>query len=236
MSLRTRKLYTKVTLDMFSEGSNSDVSSGKLKLASALYCSGALVESNNILKQIEQNYDTSIVEIVCKCNEHKVLRIRDGFAEKADTGNEELIKDITSFCVRYLPTEANCVPDELIYEMFRSTAEDRKHRKKNDRWMDWIVVDSLPFLYFLKYKIYGHLQKKNKQREALLMLDETVKTELNLGHRETALNLLGQCMEQEKRYDDALQIYIQSLNIRNSNNAAKIHICRMISTLINRKF
>ena len=99
--------------------------------------------------------------------------------------------------------------------------------------MDWAAVDSLPYLYFLIYKTCGQLQKCVDQQQALSKLMVSITTEANLSHRETALNLLGQCMEKENRFQDALHSYIWSLQIRNRNNVAKIHICKLLAKIVN---
>jgi hypothetical protein len=112
--------------------------------------------------------------------------------------------------------------------MFRSTAEDRG---EDDDWMDWAVVDSTPYLYFLQYKVYTQLHRPAEQRQALDNLIWTINTDPNLGHRETALNLLGQCMEKENRMDAALYCYMMSLKVRGRNNAAKWHICILLARM-----
>jgi tetratricopeptide (TPR) repeat protein len=140
-----------------------------------------------------------------------------------------MIKHNMAFCVKYLPCEVNCIPGELKYEMFRSTEEDRPYRGEFDYWMDCAVVDSLPYLHFLQYKVYSQLHRAADQQQALDNLIRTIDTEPNLGHKETALNLLGQCMEQENRYEEAFRCYILSLNVRARNNVAKWHVCRLLA-------
>ncbi|XP_053402062.1 uncharacterized protein LOC128557790 [Mercenaria mercenaria] len=208
-------------LSWFSVGLNSDVASGRLKLASALCCVGDMEKAVFVLRNIEEMYDLNTVEPVCDCYDHPQYYVRQGFINKCNTGHEELIQHNTAFCVRFLQCEICCVPKELQYEMFRSTQEDRLERNEiSDVWMDWAVVDSLPNLYFLQYKTYGSLQRVADQQCALAKLVTTIETERNLGHRETALNLLGQCMEQENQHIDALRCYMISLKIRARNNAA----------------
>jgi tetratricopeptide (TPR) repeat protein len=116
--------------------------------------------------------------------------------------------------------------------MFRSAQHDMIHRDKMDEWMDLAVVDSLPFLYFLQYKVYRHLQRYQEQQQALSKLENIIKTDQNLGHKETALNVLGQCMEQENRPKQALKCYLLSLRQRARNNVARIHICRLLFSLL----
>jgi hypothetical protein len=113
--------------------------------------------------------------------------------------------------------------------MIRSTQDDMQHRSETDKyWMDFAVVDSLPFLYFLQYKIYGHLQSQQDQQRALYNLVNTTMFGKNLGHRETALNLIGQCMEQENKPMEAMRCYMLSLQQRERNNVAKFHICNLL--------
>ncbi|XP_053388982.1 uncharacterized protein LOC128552013 [Mercenaria mercenaria] len=218
-------------LTWISLGLNTDVSSSKLKLASMLYCIGDSQRTEVVLRDIETNYDLNIVEPICRCHDFMCQPYRKGFHATADNHNEEAIQYTTAVCVKFLPCEINCVPRELRYEMFKSTQEDLAFRG-DDKWMYWAVVDSLPYLYFLQYKTYSYHRIQKKQR-ALFNLTRTIDQESNLGHRETALNLLGQCLEQEGRARDALRCYLLSLNLRERNNAAKFHICRMLFTLAN---
>ncbi|XP_053383941.1 uncharacterized protein LOC123523852 [Mercenaria mercenaria] len=220
-------------LTWISLGLNTDVSSGKLKLASMLYCIENTQRTEIVLRDIEANYHLNIVEPICHCHDFIGQPPRNGFNAISDNHNEEAIQYITSFCISFLPCEINCVPHELRYEIFRSTQEDIAFRGREDYWMDWAAVDSLPYLYFLQYKTYSSIQSHEDKQRALSNLIRTTGQEPNLGHRETALNLLGQCMEQEDRARDALGCYILSLNLRGRNNAAKVHICRLLSTLVN---
>ncbi|XP_053389365.1 uncharacterized protein LOC123543730 [Mercenaria mercenaria] len=221
-------------LGWFSVGLNSDVSSGRLKLASALYCAGDMERAEFVLRNTEAKYDLNTVEPASGCIEQRRSYQRSEFINNCNNGNEEVMQHYTAFCVRFLQCEICSVPEELQYEMFRSTQEDRLERDEElDSWMDWAVVDSLTYLYFLQYKTYSALQRVADQQCALANLVTTVETEPNLHHKETALNLLGQCMEQENRHTDALRCYMISLNIRGRNNAANLLICRLLNKIVN---
>ncbi|XP_053395868.1 uncharacterized protein LOC123523798 [Mercenaria mercenaria] len=219
-------------LTLISLGLNTDVSSCKLKLASMLYCIGDTQRTEVVLRDIEANYDPNIVEPVCRCHDYIEQARKRRFCAKCDNHNEEAIKYTTAFCVKFLPCEINCVPYELRQEMYRSTQEDLAFRGRHDDWMDLAVVDSLPYFYFLQYKTYNNLRRHEDKQRALSNLVRTIDQEPNIGHRETALNLLGQCMEQEDRTVVALRCYSLSLSVRERNNAAKIHICRLFSNII----
>ncbi|XP_053390710.1 uncharacterized protein LOC128553551 [Mercenaria mercenaria] len=213
-------------LTWISLGLDTDVASSKLKLASMLYCIGDIQRAEIVLRYIEGNYDLNIVEPICSCHYH-IQPLRRGVNAIFDNYNEEDIYHTTAFCVRFLPCEINCVPHELRHEMFRSTEEDLPFRGQDDVWMDLAVIDSLPYLYFLQYKTYSNLGRHEDKQRALSNLARTIDQEPEIGHRETALNLLGQCMEQEGRAVDALRYYLLSLNLRGRNNAAKLHVCRL---------
>jgi tetratricopeptide (TPR) repeat protein len=216
------------------DGFDSDVSSGRLKLASAYYSAGNIDKTELILRYTESQFYSYSVVSICNCwyltppQEVPVEVIK-----VCNVQNEECLKNVTAFCVRFLKQEINCVPHELQYEMFRSTQDDMKHRDEDEKyWMDWSVVDSLPFLYFLQYKVYRQLQRYQDQQHALNKLANTIETDRNLGHKETGLNILGLCMEQENRPKKALKCYLLSLRQRARNNVAKIHICRLLSSLL----
>jgi hypothetical protein len=211
------------------------IASGKLKLASVLYCTGDIESTELVLKNIEECYDLSAVEPVCGCYRFKHDARRERFNRLCYESNEEwqLLKQITASCVRFIRCEINCCPLELQHEMFRSTQEDLAYRSRFDKWMDMAVVDSLPYLYFMQYKIYSRQGRQDDKKRALSNIARTIDVEPNLGHSETALNLLGQCMEEENYLENAFKCYVRSLQIRERNNAAKFHICNMLHKLIN---
>ncbi|XP_045187785.2 uncharacterized protein LOC123545526 [Mercenaria mercenaria] len=219
-------------LTWFSAGLDTDVASSRLKLASVYYCIGDMENVAHILGHIEKCY-SDLVAAVCSCYNFNNVNVNIGFCSISSQSNEEATGHVIAFCVRFLPSEFNCVPYELQYEMFRSTEDEILHRNKiEDFWMDWAVVDSLPYLYFLQYKTFGQLHRNEDQKHALRNLEWAIYTRQNLGHKDTAFNLLGQCMERENRPADAIRCYMMSLNIRPRNNVAKIHICVLLSKFI----
>ncbi|XP_053388581.1 uncharacterized protein LOC128551694 [Mercenaria mercenaria] len=233
INIQTNNTITPEALDWLSAGLNSDVASSRLKLASVFYRVRNLGNTEFILRHIEGHYGFNTSEPICGCYNFGKNQIRRMFVEVAYYENEEAVRSACAFCVKFIPAEIHCIPQELQYEMFRSTQDDLLHRdERKDFWMDWAVVDSLPYLYFLQYKTYRHFQRLDDQHQALANLVRTIETEVNLGHRETALNLLGQCMEQENKPNKALLCYMMSLNVRKRNNAARFHICRLLARLL----
>ncbi|XP_060563539.1 uncharacterized protein LOC132722932 [Ruditapes philippinarum] len=220
-------------LKLISLGLNIDVASSKLKLVSILYCVHEMQKADLVLSEIEGSYDLQVVEPAYGCYNFERIHLKQGFSATCDNHTEDVIQYATASCVIFLPCEIHCVPTELRYEMVRSTPGDRIFLTKDDAWMDNAVMDSLPYLYFLQYKVNSYLGRHNKKQSALSNLLRTIITEQNLGHRETALNIIGKCMEKEGRVRDALQCYSMSLNLRERNNAARMHICTLLSVIGN---
>ncbi|XP_060590235.1 uncharacterized protein LOC132745352 [Ruditapes philippinarum] len=218
-----------------SDGSDSDVTSSRLKLASVLCRSGENEQANLILRFAEKQYHSCPVFVVCICRKNPQPLIYPECARVFYELGEDCIKHMTAFCVKFIQQEINCVPHELQYEMFRSTQDGIRKDPDYDFWMDWAVVDSLPFIYFLQYKTYSRLGRHEEKQQALDNLSTTIEKVKSLGHKETALNLLGQCQEQEERHQEALECYIRSLQVRARNNVAVIHICKLLSRLLNQK-
>ncbi|XP_060576616.1 uncharacterized protein LOC132733938 [Ruditapes philippinarum] len=217
---------------------NVDLISSKLKLASIFYCTGEIERVELILKNIEESYDLDVVEPICHCYDFEHKKCKRAFDKLCYEADDEytLLQSITAYCVKFLQCEMNCCPQELQHEMFRSSQQDLPYRGEYDEWMDIAVIDSLPYLYFLQYKTYSHLRRHPDKHAAISNLVKCIVEEPNFGHKETALNLLGQCMEQEKRMDAAFKCYLLSLNIRGRNNAAKFHICRLVSSIMSQGF
>jgi hypothetical protein len=215
-------------------GLDSDISSGRLKLASVFYSTGDMAKTELILRHTESQYYSYPVVSICGCWDS--MHLPKVTAKFARVCNEQILasfKNTIAFCVRFLQQEINCVPRELQYEMFRSTQYDFQHRNQDeDILMDFAVVDSLVFLYYLQYKVYRHLQRYQDQHQALSKLANTIGTDKTLRHKETALNVLGQCIEQENRPKQAFKCYLLSLQQRARNNVAKVHICRLLSSLL----
>ncbi|XP_053405029.1 uncharacterized protein LOC123555263 isoform X1 [Mercenaria mercenaria] len=221
-------------LSLFSLGIDSDVAAGRLKLASALFAAGDLAKTVIVLRDVEERYNPRVTEPVCDCTS---TDIQDDSTWKfpIDIFHVENVNSLTyyfAYGVSFTRGEVHCVPHALQYEMFRCTEEERAMcNKYKDYWMDWAVVDALPYLYYLQYLTYCQLGRQRDQQRALNKLIETVSTELNLSHRETALNLLGKCMEQEGRLLDALVCYRCSMNARPAHNVARWHFVGLIGRM-----
>ncbi|XP_060581627.1 uncharacterized protein LOC132738176 [Ruditapes philippinarum] len=213
-------------LTWFSTGLKSNDVADRLKLASMFYCTGDFGRTEITLRNIAQEFNNDVIVPLCGCYDNRPPKLNPDFLETCNDQNESSIQHYIAHCVQFLQSEINCVPPELQFEMFRSTQDDLLHHRNDeeDYWMNWAVVDSLPFFHVLQYKVYSRLQKHQDQQQALHDLIWIIDTNKNLRHKETDLNLLGQLMEQANRPQDALQCYMMSLQIRSRNNAARFHV------------
>ncbi|XP_053404756.1 uncharacterized protein LOC123553798 [Mercenaria mercenaria] len=217
------------SLSLFSLGIDSDVATGRLKLASALFCAGDLERTVIVLRDVEERYNPRVTQPLCRCISTDLQNSTWRFP--INILHIENVSSLTSyfaFGVSFTRGEVHCVPRALQYEMFRCTEEERAMRDEVDDWMDWAVADPLPYLYYLQYLTYGQLGRQRDQQRALNKLIITVSTESLLFHKETTLNLLGQCMEQEHSLMDALVCYRCSLNERPTHNVARWHIVGLL--------
>ena len=181
-----------------------------------------------ILKYAESEYLHATIS-ACPC------RLFDSFKNRVNLlqeGIQESDLRIVS-CVFFMRGEMNSVPYPLKFEYYRSTtAEVQDRNPYKDQWMDMLVIDPAPYLYFLQYECYRHQKKQNERKEALSKFIDCFREEENLFHKETALNLLGYCMLLEDRLGDAFQCYSQSLQIQPTNNCARWHLALMANKLI----
>jgi len=221
----------------YSAGIDTDAASTRLKLASMLYCKGELQMAAVVLEDVERRYDNS-VQAICGCKRMDPLlkKPRKIFTELLNEGNAAfLLKSKVAYCVRFLRQEVFCAPPILHFEMVRGVGDDIQHRVPSERvWMDWAVVDSRPFLHYLQYLTFRDLGLRHKQLQALISLRLCIKDGINqeqVFHPETASNLFAHCLEMEGRLNDALIMYQASQYLLPRNNAANLHLRRLVSLL-----
>jgi len=219
-------------LTMYEESLHTDVTSGKLKLASMLYCREELERAASMLHEVERDFEMS-VQPVCGCGRSPYNEeLSDAFCEyMLKNDDPEMWTKKLAFCVRFLREEEMCVPQFLWHEMNRAVEDDVDHRDCHDReWMDWAEVDARPFLLYLKYLTFRDLGDRDKQQKAFdsLKYIATSCEELNkLYHQETVRNVYGHCLELEGNVQQALRVYRHSQRYRPRNNAANHHIARL---------
>jgi hypothetical protein len=85
-----------------SAGLNSDISSSRLKLASVFYCTGDMEKAELILRHTEQQYHSYPVVLICSCWDKLPSALTAEFKRVCGEQNEDCIKHITAFCVKFI--------------------------------------------------------------------------------------------------------------------------------------
>ena len=109
------------------------------------------------------------------------------------------------------------------------THEDQQLRHGNTDWMDLVMIDCVPFLYFLQYLVYRQLDQPVRKMAALQKLRDYVCQPGGIqGHADTAIHVLARCCELENRPDAAFGYYQQSVQPFPRNNITDWHLARLL--------
>jgi len=209
-----------------------DLMSGKLKYASMLYCSGQYAQAAQMLAHCEGLLGPDVAHY-CGCIGREYAHQSDRYLKKGlNTNIADLLRTSSTECVKFSRHELPCVPEHLRYEMYRTqTKEDRKKRNYLvNRWMDLVVIDCRPFLFYLQCLVYRQMGQPDRQVKAM----QNLKHYLNFarleqigGHYETAFHVAAHCCELENMSDLAWNIYQWTIQVYPNNNAAWMHLIRL---------
>jgi len=231
LSTQTGRYISLDVWTMYGKSLHTDVTSGKLKLASMLYCRGELWRAASLLNEVEFDLDYS-VQPVCGCRGLlPITELSEAFCEfMFENENPKMWTKKLAFCVRFLREEKFCAPLFLWYEMCRDVVYPSWRK-----WMNWFEVDSRPFLLYLQFLTFRGLGVRHRQLEAFAGLQYIMGSneQKHLYHKETSANLLAHCHELEGDVLGALAVYRASQRYMPRNNAANHHIARLERQRIN---
>ncbi|KAL3859397.1 hypothetical protein ACJMK2_009620 [Sinanodonta woodiana] len=206
-------------------GSDSDVASGKLKLATFFLLQNNGILAENILQNIEENYTFQVskvaVEEVMDSTIHRIVN--------ENISTTDVVRYYSAFPVPYLPSEIHCTPKALIPEMFRSTGSHHVSLNPDkDFWQSWAVVDSKLYLYFLQHQCY---HQQNKITHKMVALSNMIWVILHeqLKYKDTTFNLLAFCLKEDGFMVQSYRILSKSMKMKNHHNAAKWQIARLLN-------
>jgi len=216
---------------LYSLSLDCDLMSGKLKYASMLYCSGQYDQAAQMLTHCEGLLGPDVAHY-CGCGGREYAHQSDRYLEKSlNTNIADLLRTSSTMCVKFSRHELPCVPEHLRYEIYRTqTQEDRKKRHPVNDWMDQVVIDCQPFLFYLQYLVYRQMGQHDRQDEAWQNMKDYftfIKQEQIRGHIETAFHVSAHCCELVNRSDVAWKLYQLSIQDCPNNNAAWIHLIRL---------
>ena len=223
---------TQFVINLYKLSFTSDLMSTKLKFASMLYCSGQCAAAAEMLTHCEGLLGPDVAHY-CGCDGRgRHLKWQsDAYLEHGLDGDiVDLLKSHSTMCVKFSVHERCCLSEHLQCEIFRTmTHEDQQLRHGGNIWMDLVVIDCVPFLYYLQYLVYRQLGQPARKIAALQILQDYVCQPGGIaGHVDTAINVLAHCRELENRPDDAFGYYQQSLHAFPRNNIANWHLARLL--------
>ncbi|KAL3859564.1 hypothetical protein ACJMK2_009780 [Sinanodonta woodiana] len=223
-----QQIIDQEVLDMAYEflllGSDSDVASGKLKLATLYLLQNNGLLAENILRNILENYTFLVSNIHTEAIKDLIIfRIVN---ENISFTN--VLRYYLAFPVPYLPSEMYCTPTALIPEMFRSTGSDQHAlNPRKDYRKSWAVVDPKLYLHFLQHQCY---HQQNKITHKMIALSNMIWVILHeeLKYKDTALNLLAYCLKEDEFLVQSYAVLSKSMKMNNHYNAAKWQIARLL--------
>lgn len=182
--LKTEETLSEEVKDLLMKGSTSDMASGKLRYASALYCSGNYEEVCSLLNEVEKRANTDSVALVCGCDMVKMVDFSLGFRKEWERMlTKGTVEESTAFCVFFLPLDLYCVPEEFR-GLFYSEGN----------FVDFVSVDPVTYLYGLQFLTFRKLDRKWLADAAYENLSLYVQNNAPLlYHNHSALIILESC-------------------------------------------
>ncbi|KAH3784063.1 hypothetical protein DPMN_162014 [Dreissena polymorpha] len=211
----------------------SDLTSSRLRLASIYFSARRFEEAAAILKQLDTLISDKVILVSPVYYYSKNKFLYELLARQK--GFLHILQNEVAVCTIFSRHEINCVPGQLVAEFYRTvTVEGKGCRLPSPHWMDFAMVDSLPYMYYLQYLIYRTAGLNSDKRRAFKNLVDIFKTHdaLKEYHIDTSLNLIGHVWELEGYLSVAWRAYKFSVERRPQNNAAYWHMFRMIGGLI----
>lgn len=203
-----------------SEG--SDAFSTKLKQASLLYAFQFYGESLAILSDLERKLRDYEVITVCHCGIINLAYPENFVFERRCTEFKELIRHHSIPCSLFYQSEGEITPIALRYEMIRSVYADL--HDIDSYWAECAEVDGRILLYYLLYLNHTHLGMNTCAVADVRHAMGSLISDVNLGHKETALNLIGWMFQDQGEGEKAETFFRKSLMRRPYRNAAIWHM------------
>ncbi|KAL3872303.1 hypothetical protein ACJMK2_040236 [Sinanodonta woodiana] len=197
-------------------GINSDATSVRLKLCGLGSMLGNCDLTEICLQHISDHKMRYMVS--SKTDVGYCLKCNNKFIyDKCSTNTydpEDLMQNQVSFSVIYFPSETSITPSPLRMEMLRSIGACMYLSDANNlSCYELTYVDSFMCLYFFQYLNFAKLGKERHKQAALDNMLHVMRTEQNIPHRETELNLLGYCFMRESQFINAFVCFNKSLRI-----------------------
>ncbi|XP_052775997.1 uncharacterized protein LOC128213921 [Mya arenaria] len=231
--VQAHQAITEEISDQYQASMDFDISSGRLKFATMLFCTGQYCKAAEVLEHIERLLHPDVWQFSFNKVGKQFRPSQILFCNARNLPLSEFVKTSVAFSVKFCRHELHCVPTRLIFEINKTS---QVNRKLGDGHMDSVTIESIPFLYYLQYLTYRQLGQHAKRWAAVNKLAGYLNDDRNwYGCLETAFNVLGHCWELEQKLDLAWMCYSRSLRIIPYNNAAHWHMAIIINNIITKK-
>jgi len=173
--ITTQQPVTQVMIDLYQPPFECDPMSGKLKYSTMLYCSGQYDQAADMLSHCESLLGPNVAQY-CSCHGRAYICQLDVFLRKGlNTSTVELLKTSSTSYVIFGKHELPCVPEHIRHEIYRTqTQNDKNQRIELHKWMDFVVIECVPFLYYLQYLVYREEGNLSMKQSAVSSVHETV--------------------------------------------------------------
>ncbi|KAL3856982.1 hypothetical protein ACJMK2_011686 [Sinanodonta woodiana] len=234
----------------------SDLTSGKLKLASFYLASNNLDAMEVVLNDVDANLTHNVfgvIEVTPK--ENTISKIANDKVSLAP-----LVRNQFALPVCYGPSDVHIIPKALILEIFRSTVSEPGVDTLLEHWNPFVGIVANTYLYFLQYQCY-HLQRRVVMKLVALSniiwisqvnlhdMDTFLADTADVSWRHdtyhehmiflvkvtTKLNLLAYRLIQSGKPKDAFKVLCKSMKIKNHHNAAMWQIATCIFSIVRPK-
>ena len=218
--------------------SNGNTDSSRLKHASVLHTLGyfsnsleVLAPLNNVSKISCCNCDANMS--YCPLKDTYILSMLIRVYERPNTTEKDILTDIVTPCIVFLPTEQDVTPVAINYEMLRSVGTHLQENPFLPFWVGWSVVDGRFLFHFLLYLNHSKLHQSYNAKDDIKNMEHIINA-VNVTHPETCLNLLGWVYKEQGHIDKAVECFRRSMKVQPFYNAAVWHICMLICETLSR--
>ncbi|XP_052766326.1 uncharacterized protein LOC128207442 [Mya arenaria] len=238
MHIQTHQPIPQDIYNLYRANLDFDLTSCRLKFASMLYCTGQYEEAAVELDHTERLLHPDVWQFCVSSGRRQFDPVNKFLCKALDQPVSEVVKSSVALTVIFLPGEIHCVPKHLVYEMYRTFthADIQQRQKVYDDFTDKVIIESIPFLYYLQYLTHRKLVQNKRKVTSVEKLGQYINIHHGIpsGHIETALNVLGHCMETENRLDLAWGAYATTMINLPNNNAAVWHMAIIMNKVINK--
>jgi hypothetical protein len=225
--LEEKQRMVQLSEDYIRKGSDFDTSSGKLKLATIYLARGDLNACRHIAHEVLSNENTISVSGFEPANPEDIPMV---YALRVLHMQPDFTLEIRERCaldVVFLASEIELAPRPIQFEISR--AIDAEKDLDMDNPLRWVSIDAKFYALLLKFLV-AHEQNEIIVRDRTL---SAIRAYVAKGNPQfvskiMALNIAGYCLQLVGDIDWSVDVFLGSLLLQRSYNAANWHLALLI--------